>query len=143
MHSRKYFNTESAVFITFFFFFYCRVHFQDGEKNHQTSNTFSLLPALLLLIMLLLSPSAGCNILEGTQSLFSETSFFTNLKLKKQSVTFPTLLFPGLCFLEVHVGPLFPKLRKKGENPGQSYRYPYRITESLGWKRSLICNHYE
>lgn len=73
--------------------------------------------------MLLLSPSAGCSMLEGTQSLFSETSFFTNLKLREQSVNFPTLPFPGLCFLEVHVGLLFPKLREKAEEPGNSYRY--------------------
>lgn len=110
---------------TFYHFFFLLLHpFSVWRKKpHQTSNTFSLLPALLLLIMLLLSPSAGCNILEGTQSLFSDTSFFTNLKLREQSVNFPTLTFPGLCFSEVHVGLLFPELRKKAEDPGQSYRY--------------------
>lgn len=82
--------------------------------------TRPLLPALLFLIMLLLSPSAGCNILEGTHSLFSETSFFTNLKFREESVNFPTFPFPGLCFLEVHVGLLFPKLRKKTEDSEQS-----------------------
>lgn len=66
--------------------------------------------------MLLLSPSAGCNILEGTQSLFSEMSFFTNLKFREQSLNFSRFLFPGLCFLEVHVEQLFPKLRKKAED---------------------------
>lgn len=118
---------RSVLFITFFL--------SHSFSVWRTSNTFSLLPALLLLIMLLLSPSAGCNMLEGTQSLFSETSFFTNLKLREQSVNFPTLPFPGLCSLEVHVGLLFPKLRKEAEDPGQSYRYPYRITEWPGWKR--------
>lgn len=117
---------EKVHFLSLFFFTIASF-FSIEKKKHQTSNTFSLLPALLLLIMLLLSPSAGCNILEGTQSLFSETSFFTNLKLRKQSVNFPTLPLPGLCFLEVHVGLLFPKLRKKAEDPGQSYRYPYKI----------------
>lgn len=121
MRSGEHFNTESALFITFFFF--TITSFFNMEKKTQTSNTFSLLPALLLLIMLLLSPSAGCNILEGTQSLFSETSFFTNLKLREQSVNFPTLPFSSLCFLEVHAGLLFPKLRKKAEDPGQSYKY--------------------
>lgn len=117
----EYFNIESALFITSFLI----TSFFSMKKKKKASNTFSLLlPALLFLIMLLLSPSAGCNILEGTQSLFSETSFFTNLKFREQAVNFPTFPFSGLCFLGVHVGQLFPKLRKKAEDPGQSYAGP-------------------
>lgn len=42
------------------------------------------LPGMLLLLRLLsASPSAGCSKLEGTQSVFSETSFFTNLNVQR------------------------------------------------------------